>query len=64
MSKKRGFEDKTVLTAIEKIKVAYLHEVRGISQHDLATVYEVNAGRVNEAIKAVRAAVNLEPSHD
>jgi DNA-directed RNA polymerase specialized sigma24 family protein len=43
----------------DKIKVAYLHEVRGIAQHVLAEIFEVNPGRVNTAIQDVRKAVGL-----
>ena len=49
-------EPKTALTFEERIKCAYLHFVRGISQQDLATAYEVNQGRVAEACLAIKSA--------
>jgi hypothetical protein len=55
---KRGFEVKTSLNAREKLKAAYFHEVRGIDQHVLADMFEVNVGRINEAIMDVRKAIN------
>jgi hypothetical protein len=56
---KRGFEPKTDLTPIEKLKVAYFHEVRGIDQHTLADMFDVNMGRVNEALQKIRATIGL-----
>jgi hypothetical protein len=49
-------EYKTALTPAERIKCAYLHLVRGIAQHDLAVAFEVNMGRVNEAVIAIKKA--------
>jgi DNA-binding transcriptional regulator LsrR (DeoR family) len=49
---------KTALTFEEKIKVAYLHYVRGVDQQDLATAFEVNSGRINEACKVIKDALN------
>lgn len=49
-------EAKTALTVEEKIKAAYLHYVRHVSQQDIAVAFEVNSGRVNEACKALMAA--------
>ena len=49
-------EPKTALTIEERIKCAYLHFVRGLSQQDLATAFEVNQGRVAEACLAIKAA--------
>jgi predicted XRE-type DNA-binding protein len=46
-------EVKRALTTQERIKAAYLHCVRGLMQHDIATAFEVNHGRVNEAIQAI-----------
>lgn len=51
-------EYKAALTAREKIKASYLHYVRNIPQQDLATAFEVNIGRVNEACKAIWDAAN------
>lgn len=58
---KRGFETKASLTPREKIKVAYAYEIMGISQHDLAALFEVNQGRVAEAIRAIQYAAGVEP---
>lgn len=55
---KRGHETKSCLTPREKLKVAYAYEIMGIAQHDLAALFEVNQGRVAEAIKAVMAAIS------
>ena len=52
-----NMKPKTKLTANEKIEVTYWHLVRGYPQHDLAAMYKVNAGRVAEAITAIRDAV-------
>jgi hypothetical protein len=57
MTERRGFASKTELTPREKIKVAYFYFVRGVAQHVLADMFEVNAGRINEAISVVREAV-------
>ena len=50
-------KNKTALTPNEKIKVAYFHLSRGVAQHLLADMFEVNAGRIAEAVEAVRKAV-------
>lgn len=49
---------KTALTFEEKITVAFMHYVRGIHQQDLAILYCVNMGRVNEACMAIKTALN------
>ena len=46
-------EYKKALTPQERIKCAYLHLLRGVPQQDLAVAFEVNGGRVNEAVKAI-----------
>ncbi len=57
-------DPKRSLTPQEKIKAAYLHEVRGIQQSDIAVAFEVNIGRVNEALMEIRQAVGLPtPDH-
>lgn len=48
---------KTALTFEEKITVAWAHYVKGYPQHDLAAMYNVNAGRVAEACTAIRDAL-------
>jgi hypothetical protein len=57
---KKGFKAKTKLEPIEKLKVAYLHEVTGIDTHQLCVVFGVNPGRISEAITDVRLAVGLK----
>lgn len=51
---------KTALTGEEKITVAFMYLVRGIPQHDLATMYGVNPGRIAEAIIPIREAAGLQ----
>ena len=48
---------KATLTTEEKITVAWAHYVKGINQDTLAQLFNVNQGRVNEACKAIYAAV-------
>lgn len=50
-------ERKTSLTFEEKISVAFMHYVRQIDQQDLAMLYGVNGGRVNEACLTVKKAL-------
>lgn len=61
---KRGHKAKTNLTPEEKLKAAYLYEVRGVEQHLLADIFGVNAGRIADAVKSVRKAVGMEPGSD
>lgn len=49
-------EPKTALTFEERITVAWGHYVKGINQHTLAALFNVNAGRVAEACTAIKAA--------
>ena len=44
------------LTPRDRVKAAYLYIVEGLPQHVIAGIFEVNAGRVNEAIKAIQKA--------
>ncbi len=44
---------KTDLTPVERLCVAYLHYARGIEQQDLAVAYNVNGGRISEACTAL-----------
>jgi hypothetical protein len=60
----RHAKEKTTLTTQEKIKAAYLHECRGIAQHVVAEILEVNPGRVATAIKDIREAANKGNGHD
>ena len=48
---------KTHLTPDEKLRAAHAHIINGVDQHVIASLFGVNAGRVNEAIMAIRAAV-------
>ncbi|PWT73728.1 MAG: hypothetical protein C5B60_07810 [Chloroflexi bacterium] len=63
MTEARGHAAKTALTPREKLKVAYFYLVRGIAQQELADIFEVNQGRINEAIDDVRKAVKWN-DHD
>jgi transposase-like protein len=49
-------ELKANLTPDEKLRAAHAHIVQGVDQHIIASLFGVNPGRVNEAIKAIRAA--------
>lgn len=51
-------EHKTFLTPSEKLRVANAHLVDGVSQEVIARLMGVNAGRVNEAVQAVRMALS------
>jgi len=57
MTEAKGYEAKTSLSPREKLKVGYLYLIRGVPQQVLADIYEVNQGRINEAIDEVRKAV-------
>ena len=46
----------TDLTPAERIKCAYLSVVCGIENQHLAVAYEVNMGRISEAIHAIELA--------
>jgi hypothetical protein len=48
-------ERKTALTFEEKITATFMHYVRRIDQQDIAMMYGVNIGRVNEACHAIKA---------
>lgn len=52
---------KTALTFEEEITSAFMHYVRKIDQQDIAMVYGVNIGRVNEACLTVKHALNGRP---
>ena len=45
------------LTKRERIKCAYLHLVCGVEQQHLCIAFEVNMGRVSEAITAIELAI-------
>jgi len=46
------------LTPEQAITAAYMHYCRGITQEDLAAVFNVNQGRVNEFCKAIKMAAD------
>jgi hypothetical protein len=54
---RRGHVAKTDLTPDEKLSAAYWYLIGGISQHDIAALYHVNPGRINEAVAAIRKAI-------
>lgn len=60
MTEARGYERKAHLTPEEKLKSAYFHLLRGIAQNVLADLFDVNPGRVAEAVDAIREAVDWE----
>jgi hypothetical protein len=64
MTEARGHIGKTALTPREKLKVAYFYLVRGVAQQELADIFEVNQGRINEAITDVRLAVKWNEHAD
>jgi hypothetical protein len=49
---------KKALTPHERIKCAYLHLIRGVAVQDLAIAFEVNTGRISEAIAAIQKAID------
>jgi hypothetical protein len=53
----RGHKPKTRLDPKQKLTCAYFHMIRGMAQQDLADLFGVNSGRVNEAVSAVRQAI-------
>jgi len=56
----RGFEPKTKLEPAEQLTCAYFHLICGMAQQDLASLFRVNSGRVNEAVTAVRDALEYD----
>ena len=66
MKDKPYVEHKAALTPAEKLRVAVAVLVDGFDQHKVAALMGVNMGRVNEAVVAVRQAIDpdnneLEP---
>ena len=43
------------MNAEQKLTAAYMYIVRGVSQQDLAAIYNVNSGRIAEAVQAARS---------
>ena len=50
-------EHKTALTPTEKLRVAVAVLIDGFDQHKVAALMGVNPGRVNEAVMAVKRAI-------
>jgi hypothetical protein len=53
-------EHKTALSPAEKLRVAVAVLLDGFDQHRVAALMGVNMGRVNEAVMAVRKAIDPE----
>ena len=49
--------ERTALTFEEKITAAFIHYVRKVDQQDIAMLYGVNGGRVNEACLIIKKAL-------
>ena len=61
MAKATLYEEyKTALTPGEKLRVAVAVLLDGMDQHKVAAMMGVNPGRVNEAVSAVRKAIDPE----
>ena len=56
-------QPKTKLTPQEVLQVAHGHLICGIDQHHLAAMYGVNAGRIAEAVTAMRTAAENHMQH-
>ena len=50
-------EHRTSLTSQEKLRVAVAVLIEGVPQHIIAALMGVNQGRINEAVVAVRKAI-------
>lgn len=57
-----GFKDETekkvALSPKERLVAAHLVTISGADQHAVAGAFGVNPGRVNEAVKAIRLAMD------
>lgn len=60
MRDKPYLETKTALTPAERLKAAYAVLINGWDQHEVASLMGVNPGRVNEAVTAIRKAIDPE----
>ena len=58
MKDKPYVEHKAALTPAEKLRVAVAVLIDGFDQHKVAALMGVNMGRVNEAVVAVRQAID------
>ena len=59
MTYRRGFQPKTELTPLEKLKCADLYLRRGLSQETLSAIFAVHQNRINAAINDLFEAVGL-----
>jgi hypothetical protein len=64
MKDKPCAEHKTSLTPAEKLRVAVAVLLDGVDQHRVAALLGVNQGRVNEAVAAVRQAIDPDPEEE
>lgn len=48
------------LTPEQKLQAGYWHLIRGVDQHIIAEMFQVNPGRVAEAVKSVRSACGIK----
>jgi hypothetical protein len=64
MKDKPYMERKTALTPGEKLRVAVAVLLDGFDQHKVAALMGVNMARVNEAVMAVRQAIDPENNQD
>ena len=60
----RGHVEKASLTPREKLKVAHAHLIFGVSQHTLAGLFEVNPGRISEAIMDVKSVLDWQKTEE
>jgi hypothetical protein len=57
----RGHIYSPALAPKDKLRVAFMHIIGGVEQHILAAGFNVNPGRVAEAVTAVRDALGIKP---
>lgn len=50
-------EHRTSLTSQEKLRIAVAVLIEGVPQHVIAALFGVNPARVNEAVQAVKGAI-------
>jgi hypothetical protein len=50
-------EHRTSLTPQEKLRIAVAVLIEGVPQHVIAALFGVNPARVNEAVQAVKGAI-------
>lgn len=59
MTEARTATDTPSLAPRTQLKVAHAYFVLGVSQQQLATIFEVNSGRIAEAVKKARDAFEI-----